>query len=69
MSRQRDRAIAVILSFKDDHVDQHLPPQVARDFRQVILDAVNTIEEPIVNQFYLDKIIEIHEHVVPDGDH
>jgi len=79
LSRQRDRAIAVILGFKEREVDRHLSPEVSRRLRKTVLDELNELTafaidiamkeqqsgSPVVNELFLQRLNEIHEVIVP----
>jgi hypothetical protein len=63
--KRRNRAIAVILGFKEDYCDSFLPEDVSQDLRKVILDefndvcnlAIDLMEEGVIfNQEFFDRI-------------
>ncbi len=47
-ARRRDRCLAAILAVRDE-VDPHLPDQLGRKLRKVILDQVNDLTETLVD--------------------
>lgn len=76
LGRRRDRAISIVLKFKDKECDPHLPDQTRRKFRKIILDQMNDIAdfaadvcrsldtgEYTLNQIYIDKLNDIHKYV------
>ena len=79
LEKRRDRAIATILSFKDDYCDNYLPYDVSLKLRKAVLDEINDYydlccdlfksiqpEGLVMNQEYLDKLDEVHR-VVTNG--
>lgn len=73
LRKRKDRAIAIILAVKERDCDKHLPPDVQRALRKVVLDQLNEFYEIVVdvagsldngefvlNEEYLAKIDEIH---------
>lgn len=82
LARRRDKAIAAVLGVKEREADPHLPPDVARRLRKAVLDQFNdyyglTMDvleslvaapgSPALNEFWLAKLGEIHDAVVPNG--
>lgn len=76
LKRRRDRSIAIILNVKEREADVHLPPEVARKLRKVVLDQLNEFHEVcvdvlesvdngdvVLNERYLRKIDELHDIV------
>lgn len=77
--RRRDKAIAAILGVKEREADPHLPVDVRRALRKVVLDQLNDLTAlvedlvsalttaqdgtVVLNELYLTKIAEIHEAV------
>lgn len=68
IAKRRDRAIATILSFKEDEIDYYIDEELSADLRKVILDAVNDVcnlaidlldESSIVNELFLDRLDDI----------
>ena len=68
------RAVATILGYKDDHCNTYLPDSVARELREVVMDALGEFvdavydlldsrSEPVMNQYYLDLIEMTYEHL------
>lgn len=81
VSRQRDRAIAIILDYKERDCDRHLPPDVQRRLRKVVLDQLNDFTGfcidlldsvdtggAILNEHFLQLLTEIHEAIALDED-
>lgn len=77
LSRRRDRAIAIILGVKERDCDRHLPPEISKKLRKVVLDQLNefydlTLDlmrsldtgEVVLNEHYLRKIDELHKAVI-----
>ena len=79
LTAARDRTLAVILRYKDDFADVHLPDNVSARLRQIILEEVNRFYDAaqnlvddaqpgyVLNELYFEKIQEIHAAVVPDA--
>ena len=70
LGKRRDRAIAIILSYKERECDDYLPDYVSRELRKVVLDQINDIVELafdminydiVLNDEFLDKLDEILE--------
>ena len=70
LGKRRDRAIAIILSYKERECDDYLPERVSQDLRKVILDQINDIVELafdminydiVLNDEFLDKLDELLE--------
>ncbi len=43
LAKRKDRTIAIILSYKEEHYDGFVSDDVAREFRKVILDQLNDL--------------------------
>lgn len=80
VERRKDRAIAIILRLKEAECDEFLPPAVKTKLRKVILDQLNDLADVmfdviksldagdvVLNEMYLEKILEVHEAVVTRG--
>lgn len=70
LGKRRDRAIAIILGFKEDECDYYLPEDVSKDLRAVILDNINDVcdlafdlmdDNIDVNQYFLDVLDKLEE--------
>lgn len=68
LAKRRDRAIAIILSYKERECDGFLPDYISRELRKVILDQVNDIcdlafdlidDDIVINEEFLNKLDEI----------
>jgi len=83
LGRRRDRAIAAVLGVKEREVDPHLPDAVARKMRKVVLDQFNDYHgltmdvlgslvdadaTTVLNDLWLDKLSQIHEALVGNGN-
>lgn len=76
LAQKRNRAIAIIMSVKEDQCDQYLPDEARASLRKVVLDQINGLHNMAIelmkssgpgvhlNQFYLDKIDVIYDNVV-----
>jgi hypothetical protein len=78
LAKRRDRAIAAILSFKEDQCDPYLPRPVSARLRKIVLDQLNEFfvvactsmaqgsydPNVILNEHYLQKINELHDVIV-----
>jgi len=80
IEKRKNEAIAVILRYKENECDFYLPDDVKARLRKVVLDQINEVnglskslirtlhdEGVHLNQFYLDKLLAVHEVVVEDG--
>jgi hypothetical protein len=71
VSRQRDRAIAAILDYKERECDRYLPEEVQKMLRKIVLDHVNDLtnfcldllDGAMVNDLYLEKLDKILERI------
>ena len=70
LGKRRDRAIAIILGFKEDECDYYLPEDVSRELRAVILDNINDVcdlafdlmsDNVDINQLYLDILDKLED--------
>jgi len=68
IARKRDRAIATLLSFKEDEVDPFIDNDVSDELRKLVLDLFNDVaniaidlvdESSVINEIFLDRIEEI----------
>lgn len=73
LGKRRDRAVAILMSFKEREVDQYLPRDVSVRLRKEILDQVNDLVNTAfdlmgsgMNQEYLDRIEKIYDAVVKE---
>lgn len=83
LRRRKDRACAVILSFKEREIDPHLGDSDAGDrLRKLILDQLNDLyelsrdvvsslegDDVVFNEVYLRKLDEIHDLVQSINGH
>lgn len=73
ITRRRNRAIAIILTAKEDLCDSHISDESSLALRKIVLDQVNelcdlfvdlmdTVDDSsiVMNEIYLSKIDEIH---------
>ena len=81
IAKRKDRAIAIILSVKEDQCDQYLTDEASHALRKVVLDQINSLYDLVldivnsldsgaveINTHYLDMISELHEHLIEDRD-
>lgn len=78
LGRRRNKAISIILRFKEDEIDPFIDDEVSNQFRKLVLDQLNDFYEVcvdligaadgVVNELWLDKLMEIHDAVVRDDD-
>lgn len=70
LGKRRDRAIAIILSYKERECDDYLPDYVSRELRKVVLDQINDIcdlamdlmnDDIDFNEEFLNKLDELLE--------
>ncbi len=79
ISKRKDRAIAIILSVKENECDEYLPQDAQYSLRKVVLDQINSFYDLVLdvvssvdsdsvelNQYYLDLISELHETLIKD---
>lgn len=81
LERRRNRSIAIILGVKERDCDQFLTEEASNRLRKVVLDQLNeyhdfivdifrtvdTSEQFVVNEHFLDKIDAIYNQVVRKG--
>jgi hypothetical protein len=60
VERRSRRMIALLLSAKERHIDQFLPPEVQDAFRKTILDEVNDYTSLV------QEVIDLFEDKSPD---
>lgn len=71
IARQRDRAIASILDFKEQVCDEHLPNHASKGLRKKVLDNINDLSNLcidlmsgfVVNDIMIEQIGEIFRWV------
>lgn len=76
LKRRRDRAIAIVLTIKERDCDSHLPPEVRKKLRKVVLDQFNEFYDlvldlmssldsgdVVLNEAYLSKLDCVHRDV------
>jgi hypothetical protein len=80
LAKRRDRAISAILRVKEREVDSYVPPEVSARLRKTVLDQINDLTDymtdvvgpfqdgVLVNELWLQKLDEIHEAVVTNGN-
>lgn len=72
LDKRKNRTLAIMLSEKEDLVDDYLPEDVAQDLRKLILDHINdyhtfcvdlldSMDTMVVNQLALDRLDHIVE--------
>lgn len=74
LARRRDRAIAIILGFRERECDSYLPPDVSHKLRKVVLDQLNDYhdlcsdlirsldsDEVVLNELFVQRLDSIHE--------
>lgn len=68
LGKRRDRAIATILSFKEDNCDEFLPDDISDDLRYIILSQINDVcdfafdllnDDIDFNEHFLNRLDEI----------
>lgn len=85
LAHRRNRTIAAILGYKEQHLDAVLTEEQRAMLRKIVLDNVNELfdtakaiiedsDRVIVNEYYLRKIDEVHAGVIEiaaglNGDH
>jgi L-2-hydroxyglutarate oxidase LhgO len=77
LGKRRDRALAIILSYKEQHVDPELDDSVAAAFRKLILDQINEVtdlafdligSESVYNEEFMRKLDEIYVVLTDEDD-
>lgn len=70
IGKRRDRAIAIILGFKEDNCDEYLPDDIKERLRKVILDQINDVcnfsidvaeEKTVINEEFLKRLVSLGE--------
>ncbi len=68
IAKKRDRAIATLLSFKEEEIDDFIDEDISQELRKLILDLFNDVaniaielidESSVINEIFLDRIDEI----------
>lgn len=81
LAKRRDRAIGIVLGVKERECDRHLPPEVSKKLRKVVLDQLNEFYDlcldvlrsldngdVVLNERYLEMLAEVHTAVVGNGN-
>lgn len=79
LERRKNKAIAVVLGYKEREVDEFLPRDVQEKLRKVILDQINDFHglcmdiyqsldsgEVTLNEYWLELLQDIHGAIVND---
>lgn len=64
LGKRKDRTIAIILSYKEEHYDQFVSNEVARDFRKVILDQLNDLYDFALDLVQTSGTVTVNEEYV-----
>lgn len=74
-----NRTTAVMLSWLEDNVYEHLDEELQRRTRQMVLDNINVYKDLAIdivksdtaymNEIWLEKIDELHEAIKNNGRH
>jgi hypothetical protein len=75
LGKRRDRAIAILLSFKEKEVDQFLTEDVALRLRRQILDQFNEVvdtafdlmsSESVYNEEFMNRFNDLYDFLLED---
>lgn len=82
LRRRKDRACAILLSYKEREIDPFLNRDASEKLRKEILDQLNDLYEVsrdiiaslegggvVYNEIYLQKLDAIYDHLVLNGKH
>ena len=47
--KRRDRVLATILSYKEENIDQYLPPELRQQLRRVIMSNINDFNDLVLD--------------------
>jgi hypothetical protein len=71
LGRRRNKAISIILRYKEDHIDDQIDEDTSDRFRTVVLDQINDFHDVcvdligasggVVNELWVEKLEEIHD--------
>lgn len=79
IAQRTGRTVREILTFKDEYIDPHLPPDLADRFRTLILDSVNALADEvafiaeaaadgyIVSPAAVEMIGDLHRRIITDS--
>lgn len=78
LGRRRNKAISIILRFKEEEIDPFIDDDTSNRFRTLVLDQLNDFCEVcvdligaadgVVNELWVEKLMEIHDAIVGDYD-
>lgn len=79
LGRRRNKAISIILRYKEDHIDSQIDEETSDRFRTVVLDQINDFHDVcvdlfgasggVVNELWVEKLEEIHDILIgEDGE-
>lgn len=80
LGKRRDRAIAILLSFKEREVDNYLPGKVSALLRREILDQINDLVDTafdllsadssgsVINEEFLDRFNDLCDYLYSGED-
>jgi hypothetical protein len=72
LNKRKNRAIAIILAYKEKECDQFLPEEQSQGLRKVVLDVLNDLsdfcadllpQDVVWNEIYLERLASLHEMV------
>jgi len=75
LGKRRDRAIAILLSFKEKEVDQFLPDDVSSKLRREILDQFNEVvdtafdlmsSESVYNEEFMTRFNDLYNFLIEE---
>lgn len=79
LGRRRNKAISIILRFKEDYIDDQIDEATSDQFRSVVLDQINDFHDVcvdligasggVVNELWVEKLEEIHDILVGDEEY
>lgn len=76
LGKRKNRTLAIMLSEKEDVVDEYLPEDVSQELRKIILDHVNDFHDfcvdliesvdqgMVTNQIAIDRLVYIYSVLV-----
>jgi len=77
LGKRRDRAIAILLTYKEKEIDPLLPKQQATGLRRQILDQFNDVvdtafdlmsSESVLNEEFIDRFNELYDFLLEEDD-
>ena len=76
LKKRKDRLCATILGYKESEIDRYIPEDVAKDFREMLLDEINYFYNTVMDYLNNDindeflkmfkQLNDIHEAIMEE---